>query len=143
MIVCGLRAWRSGPERDSRGAGGRDRGGLLLRRPRLGLDRGDARGVQALLMPEARHEAAACSCGRGELSRALVCGSDESVQLRRLFCEPRVEGGELRPGFARLLDDPVVLAGGAAEAVEPGERLVERVWRSAGLRADRPGPAAS
>ena len=54
-----------------------------------------------------------------------VCGSDESVELRRLFREPRVEGGELRPGFARLLDDPVVLAGGPAEAVESGERLVE------------------
>ena len=40
--------------------------------------------------------------------------------------EPRVDGGELRPRGARLLDDPVVLAGGAAEAVEPGERLLER-----------------
>ena len=49
------------------------------------------------------------------------------VQLHCLFREPRVEGGELRPRLACLLDDPVVLAGGAAEAVEPGERLVERV----------------
>ena len=99
----------------------------LLRRPRLGLDRGDARGVQALLMPETRDEAAARSCGRGEPCGALLRRGGESVQLHRLLREPRVEGGEPLPRLACLLDDPVVLAGGAAEAVEPGERLVERL----------------
>ena len=132
---------RSGDGRCKRCGGRRDRGRLLLCGPRLGLDRGDARGVQALLMPEARDEAATRSCGRGELSGALLCRGGESVQLRCLFGEPRVERGELRPCLARLLDDPVVLAGGAAEAVEPGERLVERARRPAGPRAGRPGPA--
>ena len=62
-------------------------------------------------------------------SRAARCSAAAamSVQLHRLFREPRVEGGELLPRLACLLDDPVVLAGGAAEAVEPGECLVERL----------------
>ena len=99
--------------------------GPLLGRPGLGLDRGDARGVQALLLAEARHEGAARSCGRGKLCKSLLRRCGECVQLHCLLCEPRVEGREPRPRLACLLDDPVVLAGGPAEAVESCERLVE------------------
>ena len=125
MIVCGCRARRSGPEQKP------GRRSTQSRRPVAppSAPAASIAAIRAAFRPcccrRLADEAAACSRGRGELSRALVCGSDESVELRRLFREPRVEGGELRPGFARLLDDPVVLAGGAAEAVEPRERLVE------------------
>ena len=64
--------------------GRRDRCRPLLGRPRLGLDRGDARGVQALLLPEARDEAAARGGGRGEPGRSLLGRGCDGVQLRRL-----------------------------------------------------------
>ena len=105
--------------------GGRGRCRPLLGRPCLGLDRGDARGVQALLMPEARHEAAARGGGRGEPGDPLLGRGCDGVQFHRLFSEPGGDDGELFPRVACLFDDPVVLARDAAEAVEPGECFVE------------------
>ena len=72
--------------------------------------------------------------------RASAAAASRSSSPRALG-EPRVEPGEPLPGGARLLDDPVVLPGGAAEPVErrqgfverPGaehdrERIVPRLW---------------
>jgi hypothetical protein len=99
----------------------------LLGRPHLSLDRGDTRGVQALLLAQACHEAAARSCGRGKPRHSLVRRGGERIQLGRLLRQSRADGRELLTRFACLLDDPVVLAGGAAETVEPGERFVQRL----------------
>ena len=97
------------------------------RRPCLGLDRGDACGVQALLMPQARHEAAARGGGRGEPCDALLGRGGEASSSIACSASRARRARELFPRVACLLDDPVVLAGGAAEAVEPGERFVERL----------------
>ena len=64
----------------------------------------------------AASRAARCSAAAARASSSTACSASRASRAR-----------ELRPRLACLLDDPVVLAGGAAEAVEPGERLVERL----------------
>ena len=68
-------------------------------------------------------------CGRGcrERCRASLRGGRETVQLGVPFRQPRGEAGEPRARRPRLLDDPVVLAGRPADAVEAGDGLVERL----------------
>ena len=61
-----------------------------------------------------------------ERFEASLCGHGKTTELGRLSVEPVVEEGQTRAGQAGPLDDPPMLAGGAIEVVEPGERLVER-----------------
>ena len=131
----------------ARGRRGDREGGRPCRgRPGLSLDRLDPGCVQTLLAAQLADQSPPLGRRRFERRRASLRGCRQTVQLGIPFGQPRRELRQPRARPARLLHDPVVLAGGPADPIEAGNGLVERLGAeqhgeriAAGLLIERAG----